>query len=71
MGIIRGVFKRAGVCNCYTTLPVNKMMAVAVKNFLNFLGSSFLIIRQNVSMATSAMLHCGLTSVIEFTTQVL
>ena len=36
------------------------MMAVAVKNFLNFLWSHFLIIRQNVNMATNAILYCGL-----------
>ena len=33
------------------------MMAVAVQNF----WSRFLIIRQNVNMATIAILNCGLT----------
>ena len=37
---------------------VNEMMAVAVKKFQIFLGSSFLINRQNVNMATNAILHC-------------
>ena len=41
---------------------VNEMMAVAVKNFLNFCWSRFLIIRQNVNMATNAILCCGLPS---------
>ena len=39
---------------------VNEMMAVAVKKFQNFLWSGFLIIRQNVNMATNAILYCGL-----------
>ena len=39
---------------------VNEMMAV-VKNFQNFLWSRFLIIRQNVNMATNAILNSGLT----------
>ena len=43
---------------------VNEMMAVAVKNFLNFLWSRFLIIRQNVNMATNAILYSGLTPII-------
>ena len=37
------------------------MMAVAVDNFQNFWWSRFLIIRQNVNMATNAILNCGLT----------
>ena len=41
---------------------VNKMMAVAVKVFQIFLWSVFPLIRQNISIATNAMLHCGLTS---------
>ena len=41
---------------------VNEMMTFAIKMFQNFLMSSFLTIRQNVSMATNAILHCGLTS---------
>ena len=40
---------------------VNEMMAVAVKKILNFLLSRFLIIRQNVNMATNVILYCGLT----------
>ena len=39
---------------------VNEMMAVALKKFQNFLWSRFLIIRQNVNMATNAILYCGL-----------
>ena len=39
---------------------VNEMMAVAMKNFKNFLWSRFLIIRQNANMATNAILYCGL-----------
>ena len=39
---------------------VSEMMAVAVKNLKNFLWSRFLIIRQNVNMATNAILYCGL-----------
>ena len=41
---------------------INEMMAVAVENFQNFFWSRFLIIRQNVNMATNAILNCGLTS---------
>ena len=40
---------------------VNEMMVVAVKTFQNFLWSCFLIIRQNVNMATNAILNSGLT----------
>ena len=40
---------------------VNEMMAVAVKMFENFYWSRFLIIRQNVNMATNAILNCGLS----------
>ena len=40
---------------------VNEMMVVAVKNFLNFLCSCFLIIKQNVNMATNSILYSGLT----------
>ena len=39
---------------------INEMMAVAVENFKNLLWSRFLIIRQNVNMATNAILYCGL-----------
>ena len=42
---------------------VNEMMAVAVKKFQNFLLSRFPIIRQNVNMATNAILYCGLPPV--------
>ena len=42
---------------------VNEMMAVAVKKFKNFLWSRFLIIRQNVNMATNAILYSGLTPI--------
>ena len=35
---------------------VNEMMAVAIKSF-----RSFLVIRQNVNMATNAILYCGLS----------
>ena len=41
---------------------VNEIMAVAVNKFHNFLWSGFFIIRQNINMATNAILHCGLTS---------
>ena len=40
------------------------MMAVAVNNFQNFLWSRFFIIRQNVNMATNAILNCGLTPIL-------
>ena len=43
---------------------INEMMAVAVKNFQNFLWSRFLIIRQNVNVATNAILNCGLTPLL-------
>ena len=39
---------------------VSEMMAVPVKKFKNFGWSGFLIIRQNVNMATNAILYCGL-----------
>ena len=37
----------------------NEMMAVAVKNKINVRWSRFLIIRQNVNMATNAILYSG------------
>ena len=40
---------------------VNEMMAVAAYLFQDFWWSSFLIIRQNVNMATNAIPNCGLT----------
>ena len=40
---------------------VNEVMAVSVKKIQNFWWSSFLLIKQNVNMATSAILHFGLT----------
>ena len=40
---------------------VNEMRAVAAYLFQNFLWSGFLIIRQNVNMATNAIPNCGLT----------
>ena len=40
---------------------VNEMMAVAVNTFQNVQWSRFLIIRQNVNMATNAILNSGLT----------
>ena len=40
---------------------VNEMMAVAVKKYHIFLWSRFLIIRQNVNMATNAIFYCGLS----------
>ena len=40
---------------------VSEMMAVAVKKFQIFLWSGFLIIRQNVNIATNAILNCGLS----------
>ena len=40
---------------------INEMMAVAVDNFKNFCWSRFLIIIQNVNMATDAILNCGQT----------
>ena len=43
---------------------VNDMMAVAVKKNQNLLWSSFLIIRQNVNMATNAILNSGLTPLV-------
>ena len=41
---------------------VNEMIEIAVKNFKKFLLSSFLIIGQNVNMATNAIRHCGLNN---------
>ena len=43
---------------------VNEMMAVAVKKILNFLCSRFLIISQNVNIATNAILYCGLPHIV-------
>ena len=43
---------------------INEMMAVAVDNLKNFGRSRFLIIRQNVNMATNTILNCGLTPFI-------
>ena len=40
---------------------VNEVMTVAAKNFKNFLMLRFLIIRQNVNMATNTILNSGLT----------
>ena len=40
---------------------VNGMMVVAVETFQNFSWSRFFIIRQNVNMATNAILNSGLT----------
>ena len=41
------------------------MMAVAVIFFLIFYGpASFLIIRQNVCMSATAIMHCGLNRVV-------
>ena len=37
---------------------VSDVMPVAVKKFKNFLWLGFLIIRQNVNMATNAILYC-------------
>ena len=45
---------------------VNEMMAIAVKNVLIFLWSRFLIIRQNVNMATNAILYCGLSPKLKY-----
>ena len=45
---------------------VSEMMTVAVKKFQNFEWSGFLIIRQNVNMATNAIPNCGLTPDGEF-----
>ena len=57
----RGVLKELGVGD-FEKLGqhVNEMMAIAVKTVQNF-WSRFLIIRQNVNMATNAILYCGLT----------
>ena len=44
---------------------VNEMMAVAVEKFINFWWSRFLIIRQNVNMATHAILYSGLTPLVD------
>ena len=52
-----GRLKRAGDM---ILIKAGEMMAVAVKQFQNFLWSGFLIIRQNVNMATNAILYCGL-----------
>ena len=41
---------------------IKDMMAVAVKKFHNFLLLNFLIIRQNVNMATNVEMHWGLCS---------
>ena len=59
-----GAFNKSWRCVILTNLSrhVNEMTAVVVKTFQNFLGSSFLLIRRNVSMATNAILLCGLTS---------
>ena len=43
---------------------VNHMKAVAVNFFLNFLWSSFLIIRHNVNIATTAIMHRGLPTTL-------
>ena len=43
---------------------VHEMTAVVVKNVLNLLWSRFLIIRQNVNMATNAILYSGLTPIV-------
>ena len=43
---------------------VNEMMAVAVKNVQNFCWLRFLLITQNVYMATNAILYSGLTSTL-------
>ena len=60
MGIAsRDVLKELEVCGQH----INEMMAVAVKKFLNLLWSRFLIIRQNVNMATNAILYYGLSPV--------
>ena len=66
MGIARrGVLKELEVCDFEKKIGehVNEMMAVAVKNFKNFLWPRFLIIRQNVNMATNAILYSGLTPI--------
>ena len=42
------------------SLHVNEKIVVAVKKFQNFWWSRFLIIRQNVNMATNAILYVGL-----------
>ena len=43
---------------------VNEMMVVAMTHFQNFLWSHFLIIRQNVNIATNAILNSGLTPLL-------
>ena len=40
-----------------------EMIAVPVEKFPTCVWPSCLIIRQNVNMATSALLHCGPTSI--------
>ena len=42
----------------------SEMMEVAMKMFQNFWWSGFLRIRQNVNMATNAILYCGLSPVV-------
>ena len=42
---------------------VNELMAVAGENLKNFSQSHFLKIRQNVKIATNAILYCGLPPV--------
>ena len=43
---------------------VTETMAVVIKKLQILLWPSSLIIRQNVNMAASAILHCGLTSAV-------
>ena len=40
---------------------INEMMTVPVENFQNLGWSRFLILRQNVNMATNVILNCGPT----------
>ena len=59
---ITGVLKELEVCDFEKFCQhVNEMMAAAVKKILNFGWSRFLIIRQNVNMATNAILYSALT----------
>ena len=65
-GIFTGLFVEAICCLTKVGQHVNEMMACSCYKFCSsdLLTVPFIIIRQNVSMATNAMLHCRLTSVL-------
>ena len=65
MGIARrGVLKELEVCD-FDKKIWSACQRDGVKTFQNFLWSRFLIIRQNVNMATNAVLNSGLTPLTE------